>query len=277
MMRADLHLHTYYSDGLMSPADVVREAENNGVQLISITDHDCMLAYPEVFAIAEKAGVKVVAGIEVSAYFGDVKIHTLGYNIDPNCQTFKDFYKELFEGSLKRADDIISKLNKNGVSVTLEEICASRFSLLSPVHGMHIARTCAKKGYGGGNEFTFYNKYLAWGNCAYSGICRPSPEKTVEIISACGGFSSLAHPGRIDMSAEELKDLVKKLTNCGLGGIEAVYSAHTVTETAYYKEMARTFGLTVTGGSDTHVTGRSRKVGTPQFFTDGSLAEKLGI
>lgn len=276
-LRADLHLHTYYSDGLLSPAEIVREAKNNGVGLFAITDHDCALAFSEVKPIADNAGLKTVAGIEVSAYVGDVKIHTLGYGIDENCGLFKKFLKELYEGSLKRADDIISKLNKNGVAVTLEEVRAFAHSPLSPVHSMHIAYTCAKKGYAEGNPFAFFNNYLAYGRCAYSCICRPEPERTVEIINACGGFSSLAHPGRIDMPAGQLKALVKKLTNCGLGGIEAVYSAHTVTETAYYKEMAKAYGLIVTGGSDTHLIGRNRRVGTPVFYADETLLGKLGI
>lgn len=272
-LRADLHLHTYYSDGLLSPAEVVREAMRNGVELIAVTDHDCMLGCVG----AENVGVKVVAGIEVSAYIGDVKIHTLGYNLNAGCAVFKDFCAELYEGSLKRADDIVKKLNKNGVRVTFDEVCAYRRDKNSPVHSMHVARVCAGKGYSGGNAFTFFNNFLAYGKCAYSCICRPSPEKTVEVINACGGFSSLAHPGRIDMPAGDLKVLVKKLSNCGLGGIEAVYSAHTVTETAYYKEMAKDNSLLVTGGSDTHVSGGNRRVGTPVFYADGALLEKLGL
>lgn len=277
MMRADLHVHTYCSDGRMSPAEVVEEAKNNGVRLLAVTDHDCMLACAEVKRAGEKAGITTVNGIEVSAYVDDVKIHTLGYNIDSEKPEFKAFLKELYEGSLKRSEDIISKLNKNGIDITMKEVLSSRKVSVSPVHAMHIAFACAEKGYCGGNASAFFFEYLAWGKCAYSNLCRPSPDRTVELISSCGGFSSLAHPGRIDMEKSKLVKLVEKLKACGLGGIEAVYTTHTVTETAYFKEMAKAYSLLVTGGSDTHFKGGRYKIGEPEYYADEAIADKLGI
>ena len=79
------------------------------------------------------------------------------------------------------------------------------------------------------------------------------------------------------MSKEELIGLLKRLKGVGLCGIEGVYTTHTITETAYYKEMAKAFGFVVTGGSDTHFTGGRNKIGAPVFFVDEALAEKLKI
>lgn len=275
-MRADLHLHTYYSDGAASPAEVVKEASKNGVDFIAVTDHDCTLGFEEVGLACKAADVKTVRGIEVSAYFGDVKIHTLGYGMEEN-SSFGQFEKELCEGSFARTEDIVGKLNRNGVAVTFEEVANRRKIKTSPIHAMHVAFACAEKGYCNGNAFNFYAQYLAFGKCAYSGVGRPSPEHTVEIISGCGGFASLAHPGRIEMGKDDLISLVKKLKACGLGGIEAVYTTHTVTETAYYKEMAKAFSLIVTGGSDTHRFGGRCAIGKPEYYLDEALAEKLGI
>ena len=265
-LRADLHVHTYCSDGLISPEEAVAEAKANGVQLISITDHDCMLAANRAKIAAKKAGIKAVNGLEVSAYEGEVKIHTLGYNVDENNATFKEFLETLRENSFKRAEDIILKLNKNGVKITADEVFGRRKEAKSPVHVMHIAFACAEKGYCGGNPYSFFSEYLAYGKCAHSNILRPTPAEAVEIIAACGGISSLAHPGRIELSKDGLLSLIKKLKACGLGGIEAVYTTHTVTETAYYKETAKAFSLFVTGGSDTHHIGGSRKIGVPEYL-----------
>ncbi|MDE6441235.1 MAG: PHP domain-containing protein [Clostridia bacterium] len=276
-MLADLHVHTYYSDGLMPPCEVVLKAKQNGVGLLAVTDHDCALGYDEVKENCDRLGVKTVGGIEVSAYFGDVKIHTLGYNFDTNKPEFQQFYKKLYEGSLKRAEDIISKLNKNGVGICFDEVDKQRKIKNAPVHGMHIARALANKGYCNKNAFSVYSNYLAYGKCAYSCICRPSPEEAIEVINACGGFTSLAHPGRIDMGKDELYNFIKRLKGAGLGGIEAVYSTHTVSDTAYYKEIAKDFGLIVTGGSDTHYDSGSRRIGTPSFCPDEELAKALKI
>ncbi len=71
--RADLHLHTYYSDGLLSPEQILAEAVKNGVGIIAVTDHDCSLAYPELKEPCARAGVKTIAGIEVSAYVPSLK------------------------------------------------------------------------------------------------------------------------------------------------------------------------------------------------------------
>lgn len=271
-----MHIHTYFSDGLQSPDDVAAIARNNGVELVSVTDHDTMLAYPSVISACEKRGVKIVRGIEVSAYYKGVRLHTLGYNLNPEHPVFSRFLNELKEGSLVRADDIISKLNKNGVHITMDDVLKFKKSENAPVHAMYIARAGAAKGYCT-SPFAFHKNYLSRGSCAYSELCRPSPEHAVEVICACGGFAAVAHPGRIELEKQEVITLIKRLADLGLKGIEAVYSTHTQLQTAYYKEMAREYGLTVTGGSDTHFKDGSKSIGTPVFDCGKELCEKLGI
>ena len=141
---------------------------------------------------------------------------------------------------------------------------------------MHISRTAVKKGYAR-DAFTFQRNFLSYGCDAYSGIGRPSPETAVEVITACGGFASLAHPGRIELEKQELIALVKRLVSKGLKGIEAEYSAHTSLQTAYYTQLAKEYNLSVTGGSDTHFQGGNKKIGTPVFDCGEELCEKLGL
>ena len=274
-MRADLHIHTYFSDGLQSPDDVAATAKANGVELISVTDHDTALAYPEIFSCCEKRGVKAVYGIEVSAYSNGVRLHTLGYGISPEHPVFSQFLKELQEGSIKRTDDILNKLNKNGIHITLDEVLKHRKSDKAPVHAMFISRAAVDKGYAN-DAFVFQKQYLSRGCVGYSELFRPTPERAVEVITACGGISSLAHPGRVELEKEQLITLVKRLVSLGLKGIEAYHSAHTPKETAYYTEIAKEYGLLVTGGSDTHFKGGSKEIGTP-VFDCVELCEKLGI
>lgn len=275
-MRADLHLHTYFSDGLQSPDDIALIAKNNGVELVSVTDHDTALAYPELFSCCRKRGINAVYGIEVSAYSDGIRLHTLGYGISPEHPVFKNFLNELREGSLIRTEDMLSKLNRHGIKITMDEVLKHRKSDKAPVHAMFISRAGAEKGYAP-YPFAFQKKYLSRGCIAYSGLCRPTPEKAVEVITACGGFSSLAHPGRIELEKGELISLVRRLVSLGLKGIEAVYSTHTQLEKAYYTEMAKEYGLYITGGSDTHFKDGSKRIGTPVFDCGEELCEKLGL
>lgn len=275
-MRADLHVHTFYSDGLLSPEEAVIKAKHNGVKILSVTDHDTAAGNSVIRTLSKKHGLISVDGIEISAYSGDIKVHTLAYNADKNNPDFKAFLKELYDGSFLRAEDIIYKLNKCGVNLSMQEVLLQRTKEDTPIHGMHIARAGAKKGYAN-SPFAFYQKYMLIGCPAHSSVARPSPEKTVEIISAAGGFSSLAHPGRIEMNARDLKSLIISIKRHGLGGIEAVYSTHTDTETAYYKELAKELDLLVTGGSDTHYPGGNREIGKPPFCPDDALLHKLEI
>lgn len=273
-LRADLHIHTYYSDGGQSPADVIETAVKNGVRLVAVTDHDTMLGCDEAESLAKSAGLSYARGLEVSAYFGDVKLHTLGYGMDG--EKFSGFLKMLYEGSFKRAEDIIFKLNRAGVKISLKDAAAERFSAQSPVHGLHIARAGAKKGYAP-TPYDFYGEYLAYGKPAFSCKGRPSPEETCEAIEYAGGFSVIAHPGRIDLSKEELERLICHLKGRFLGGIEVYYTTHTKEQTTYYKGLAEELSLQATGGSDTHRSGGRNVIGQPVFFADGELLKRLKI
>lgn len=276
MMRADLHTHTYYSDGGQSPRDVVSAAKRSGVNIISVTDHDNSNGTDETRELAQKSGIIAVDGEEISAYLGDIKIHILGYNMDRSSETYKSFHKRLCDGAVARTFDILKKLNDNGVRISYGEVIRERKCELSPIHATYIAVAGARKGYAS-SPWEFYAKYLNWGTVGFSCIERPSPEETVKFITDCGGLSSLAHPARISMDTGEVEELVVRLASLGLSGIEAVYSGHTVKETQYYKELAERFSLLITGGSDTHHTGGTRRVGQPVFYPDERLLSALGI
>ncbi|MDE7167482.1 MAG: PHP domain-containing protein [Clostridia bacterium] len=273
-MTADMHMHTVHSDGLMTPQDVVDCAENAGVGLIAVTDHDTVSAYAEVSRLAKSKGIKTVTGIEVSAYDNRIKMHTLGYGID--IEKFAPFQQRLFESSFERAKDIIFKLNNMGFDITMEEVFAERNSSTVPVHGMHIARVMVKKGFVVSYD-RFFKKYLAYGKPAFSCIQRPTSEEACRAICEAGGLAVLAHPGRIQMDAAALKNKIKSLVDCGLGGIEVYYTTHTKEQTAYYENLAETLGLLKTGGSDTHVLGGNRTIGQPRFEPSAELLKRLNV
>jgi hypothetical protein len=274
MIRADLHIHTFFSDGLQSPMDVIVGAKKAGLNVISVTDHDNMNGTETVKKLCEENNIIAVDGIEISAYQG-VKVHILGYNVDSTHPAFIEFYQRLCSAAEERTADILQKLKKVGINLTLKDVLRERTCEKSPLHSSYIARAAARKGYVSVQEM-FLN-YLNLGKCAYSSVGRPTPEEAVEVIKTCGGISSLAHPGRITLDKENKLKLIDNLKSCGLDGIEAVYSGHTESDTAYYKEIASKKNLLVTGGSDTHFTTGSRSIGHPAFYPDEKLLRKLKI
>ncbi|MBE7088148.1 MAG: PHP domain-containing protein [Clostridiales bacterium] len=275
MMRADLHIHTLYSDGLLTPEEVISIAKQNGVKMLSVTDHDCMGASKIIKNLAIDAGICAVDGIEISAYEG-VKVHVLGYNLNTDCERFKQYYSRCIFGAEERVKDSLKKLARRGIHLTLQDVERERKIKTSPLHSSYVARAASRKGYSS-SPYKFYVDYLNMGKCAYSDLCRPTPEEAVKIITDCGGVASLAHPGRISLSNENKNELIIRLINCGLGGIEACYSGHTIGETAYFKELAERFSLFVTGGSDTHFKEGNRSIGTPEFYPDEKLLSALKI
>ena len=144
MIRADMHIHTYYSDGTQSPGYVVSAAKAAGVNLICVTDHDTMGASGEVKRLAFKAGIRAVDGIEISAY-GEVKVHILGYGLNRECAAFKSYYKEAVEGSVARCEDTLNRLRARDIVVPIDDVLAERTVEDTPVHSMFICRAADAK------------------------------------------------------------------------------------------------------------------------------------
>ena len=112
-MRADLHTHSIYSDGYYTPDELCRRAKENGVELLSVTDHDTLNGEEEKRAAAEKYGLRYVSGWEISAYSGESKIHITGYNCKRNA-AYEKFMRERVELGFERAEDSIRNCAARG-------------------------------------------------------------------------------------------------------------------------------------------------------------------
>ena len=250
------HRHAMYtnvriSDSAVTPKDYAERAKALGHGILSSAEHGWQGNYFKTVRLAKEYGLKPLIGAE--AYW----VKDRAEKDRTNCHIF------------------LGAKNERGRQA-LNDVLSERKYRNSPVHGMYIARAACKKGYAKA-PFVFYAQYLSAGKCAFSAVGRPTPERAVQVITSCGGFASLAHPARVEMEKEELFSLLKRLKACGLGGIEAVYSAHTAFDTAYYKETAGALSLEVTGGSDTHYFGGRRKIGSPEFYIGKALADKLSL
>ncbi|MBE7084531.1 MAG: PHP domain-containing protein [Clostridiales bacterium] len=261
-MKADLHLHSTYSDGKNTPDEICAIAQSRGLSLLSITDHDTMMGLEDKKASAKRYGLHYLTGWEISAYEGEEKIHILGYG----CQLrgeYEAFTAKRKNASLARITESVQKCNAIGIPVTVEEVLSMRLQEGAPVHTMHLARALQK--YVSGTDGEIYEKYLSRGKVANSNIGRPSPKEAIEIIHALGGVAVLAHPGRIPLTKSQKEALIFSLISCGLDGIEALYTTHTERETEYFQSLAKAHNLIITGGSDTHVEDGTHAIGTPHY------------
>ncbi len=274
-MRADLHLHSFCSDGKYAPSEIAARCKEAGLALFSLTDHDSMEGVPEALSAAQALGITCVPGWEVSAY-EDVKVHVLGYGCERG-EAYFSFLEERKKGALVRAEDMIRKGNAYlNLSVRLKDALALRVNEDAPLHTMHVVRAFARAMGKEGDEMRslaakLYLELFDRGKPAYSALCRPSPEDALKVIHASGGIAVVAHPGRIRLSEGEKFALLDRLAGEGLDGIECFYTTHTEEETRAFCAYAEAHGLLQTGGSDFHMEDNVHFVGKPDFAPDERL------
>jgi predicted metal-dependent phosphoesterase TrpH len=241
-MDIDLHVHTTYSDGDLTPREVAAAAKQKGITCIAITDHDECRGCGEA---AMETGVTVVPGIELSAKY-EGETHVLGLCIDWRSPALLAHIEEAALLRGERAQSIIERLNAAGVHITIEDVrCESSGIIGRP----HIAAALVKKRYASSVKEAF-KTYLSKHTQFYVPYDKISIERAVELINGAGGKAVLAHPGLL---RDETRDaLFPRLKSFGFWGVEAYHTTHTDGECVEYESRARQYGLYVTAGSDFH-------------------------
>ncbi|HQY21986.1 MAG TPA: PHP domain-containing protein [Ignavibacteria bacterium] len=243
--KADLHLHTNYSDGVLSPSKLIDLAKKNDLSVISITDHDNVNGIEEAIEYGNSVGIQVIPGVEISADIDDNEIHILGYFIDHKNPEFLDFLKNSRQMRIERNEKIVNKLNDLGSKINFDDILkkvGSQTSLGRP----HIAMELYDEGF----VKTYYEaffKYIGDDKTAYVRKSNPDAKEVIEMISKCKGLSFIAHPGKYIRDEKLLK-----LTEHGLDGIEVVHPSHDKESMAYFNKIISEKFLLSSGGSDFH-------------------------
>lgn len=251
-MPADLHIHTNFSDGLLSPEEIVQKAHGAGLTIIAITDHDTVDGIPRAIAEGAKLGVKVIPGIEFTTDLPDTEIHILGYYIDYKAGWLLELLKKIREDRVSRIYKMVEKLQKLGIKIDSNEVL--KLAAIGSVGRPHVARVLLEKGVVGSIQEAF-NKYLDCNSPAYVKHFKLTPFEAVETIIKAGGVPVYAHP---KVSGKD--ELIPELVSHGLAGIEVFYSKHYPADVEHYKSKAKKYDLLMTGGSDYHGIGTMKDV-----------------
>ena len=245
----DLHSHSIFSDGSSTPEELVALAEQGGLTALALTDHDTTDGLTRFMAAGANSVVQTVAGIELSAEFGEVTFHILGYLFDPAHEELQIALKWVREGRTERNVQILEKLNRLGYNLTHDDVRKHAGDEL--VGRPHFAAALIEKGHFKHKDKIF-QQLLGKGKAAYAERRRLTPEACVEIIRKAGGVPVIAHPGQMKLTSRNLRRLVKKLKEHGLGGLEVWHPIHQPHQMVSYLSICEDFDLVATGGSDFH-------------------------
>lgn len=245
----DLHMHTTFSDGSISPEELVSMAIENGLEAIAITDHDNTQSYLPAIEAAKGTSLEIIPGIEINTWYNGVEVHVLGYYIDANNESLKDVCKEHNCAREKQMADFAEAMSKTGkCKLTLEDI-QSQSRPGGTMGRPHIAKALVQKGLAH-NISDAFRKFLVPSAPTYQKRETVPPHEAVEAIYESGGIAVIAHPGGMEIIEELATDLI----NYGLRGIEAYHKSHSPAEIEFHCSLSEKLGLIVTGGTDFHGT-----------------------
>ncbi|MFQ2124548.1 RNase RNM [Aeromonas jandaei] len=250
-MRFDLHCHTTASDGVLSPAELVRRAAEKEVEVLAVTDHDTLAGLDEARSTiaAEQLPLRLVSGVEISTGWEHHEIHIVALGVDEKNPQLTDFLTGQQARREERAQEIGRRLEKCLIPGTYEE--AKQLAGDAAVTRAHFARVLVARGVADNMQKVF-KKYLSRGNKGYAPAQWPEMGDAITAIHAAGGLAVLAHPSRYDLTAKWIKRLLVAFKAAGGDAMEVSLPQQSPQERANLGQWANEYGLAISVGSDFH-------------------------
>ena len=284
-IEADLHLHTTFSDGTLTPTQIVDLCAKCGLKTISISDHDTTNGLPEAFeAASAHPYMTVIPGIELSTDVPGSEIHILGYFVDHADASLQDILADFRNGREDRGKKMVENLNTLGLAISWERVqqIAGDASIGRP----HIAQALVERGHVQYPREAF-DKYLGRNGLAYVERAKLLPEDAVRLLVEHGALPVMAHPTYSDSKSDRegvssLPDILNDLKAAGLVGMEVYYGDYTPEQVKWLRGLADDFGLIPCGGSDYHALGNPNEpepgtVGPPASSVEALYALKAAM
>lgn len=260
--QVDLHCHSYISDGQLAPKEVVELAHQNGADMMALTDHDHLGGVKEAQQAADKLGIKLISGVEVSTTWQGRSIHVVGLCVDLNDELFEKRLKTIRSGRQERLKQISNRFEKLGIDGVYEG-ALSLASNPEMVGRAHVSRYLVQEGIVK-NTAQAFKKFLAEGKKAYVSHDWADFAEAVAWIKEAGGLSVIAHPGRYKMSATKMRTMIEEFKEAGGDALEVASSSHRQNEILNFALLAERYELLSSSGSDFHALGEGgRLMGKP--------------
>lgn len=261
MAKGDFHLHSTASDGVHSPSWVVETAAARGVVALSLTDHDTTEGLAEARAAADRLGLQLIPGIELSTDLGKADVHLLGFGFDVEARALQEFLRWQREGRLTRVQTIVRILRENGMPIEVERVL--QIAGEATVGRPHVARALLEKGYVASVQEAF-DLWLGNGKPADVNREKLIPMDAIRMIHDHGGVVFVAHAIFI---GDDYPAAVEQLARWGLDGIETYYKHYGAATIQAHERLATRLGLAKSGGSDYHGLGNpdDREIGDIPF------------
>ncbi|OGU57256.1 MAG: hypothetical protein A2X64_10885 [Ignavibacteria bacterium GWF2_33_9] len=265
MGKADLHNHTFHSDGLFSPNALMIKAKKKGIEHIAITDHDTISNIPQEAELAKGFGLDFIYGCEVSAFQGGKDYHIVALDFQLDTPKFVEHFDNYFTERMQRAETMVKKFSSLGINISIESIIEQAGN--APIGRPHVARAVVKAGYAKDSREVFH-KFLYDHGPAYQPKSNLSVKKVIELIHSAGGVAILAHPANF-FNMDEIHRVVKD----GIDGIEVNHPLHNQDLRQFYGDFAQKNNLLISGGSDFHGSNDDENnIGT-SFVTEKEVAK----
>lgn len=252
MRYADLHTHTYHSDGTRAPKEVVDVAKAHGIEILAISDHDNVAAWFEAKPYADERGITLVPAIELSCAYRGVDVHVLAYAFDAHDERLDARLRHFRDTRHDRGRAMVTRLREHGIDIDIQRVeqLAAGGALGRP----HVARALVEAGHASSVSDAF-DRYLGTGRIAYVDKERFAIEEAVQLIKACGGVTSVAHPTLYP----DWETLTGEVLDAGIDAVEVFHPDVDEPSREKLRNLARFRGKFVTGGSDDHGTVKTKE------------------
>lgn len=251
MSNIDLHMHSVYSDGTYTPAELVAYAKQKELSAISLTDHDTIDGLEEAQLHCRKEGIQFITGIEINSFFilnsKRVNIHVLGYDFDP--EALQPYTEQLKKLRYEHNDAICKALKKLGIEITDSDLGLQ--STPNTITRLNFAKALVQKGYAETVKEAL-TKYLHKGGAAFVEYNTHPFSTVAKMIHDAGGIVSLAHPAEYKLKHTDTEFMISSMITEGLNAVECIHPSQDREYTQMLMDIAKRKHLSLTGGSDFH-------------------------
>jgi predicted metal-dependent phosphoesterase TrpH len=249
MKKIDLHVHSTFSDGTLTPSELVDHALEMGLSAMALTDHDTVDGISEAVKAGITKGLEIIPGIELSTFYNNKEFHIVGLYIDYTDKAFKKELTALRDVRQNRNIQICEAFHKLGIEINYDDMLKKYGNIV--ITRAHFADYLLEMGLVGSRNEAF-DRYLGDNRPCNIPRKKMNPANAIQLIKSTGGVPILAHPTLYHLGKEQLNKLIEYLYASGLVGIEGIYSTYTMGEELEIKNLAKKYNLILSGGSDYH-------------------------